>query len=155
MPDWLNIAAAVAGVVSAGLALWGIYYAAFSYFDRRLTRNQTYRRARAQDLRRPRIARLYEDWLDGALRLGPSPDGCPLVFARLRICLTLGLLYGLIFLVVAWAFFGGSVALSDDTVVPRLATNEPGFLRRGHLMLPCYIVLCCPSPKSPLGWPDR
>jgi hypothetical protein len=97
-------------------------YARFRHF-KELLADAEYRRAKAEALREPGFWRLYLRGLDESLKWLQRHFGHPLSPQALGVCLTVGLLYGVVFLLIAWGL-GAPATLQTTVLLPDVA--QPG-----------------------------
>jgi hypothetical protein len=122
-------------VVASILGLAALYFAAARHFRERLKVNESYRRARAEDLRHPGLTRLYEGLLHRALELLWTLMGAPWSLLAFFVCLTIGLFYSVLLLIVSWSFFGATAEFGQTALLPDWHVARRALLGIGALTL--------------------
>lgn len=104
----------------AGLCgISGYFYHRHSHSKSELA-DPDYRRAKADALRDPAWWRLYMRALGRSLDWLQRQFGHPLSARALGVCLTIGLLYGVVFLLLAWGF-GAPATPHSTRILPDIA----------------------------------
>lgn len=122
---------------------------------RELLPDPEYRRVKVEALRDPGLWRLYLRGLGGSLDWLQRHFGHPLGARALGVCLTIGLLYGVVFLLLAWGL-GAPATLQSTRILPDVAQPWRVVWSVGGLVwltAVVWIAICTPQiDLGALGW---
>jgi hypothetical protein len=116
MADWLHYL-----LLTLGGALIGYFRWAYTYFKGELKDDPTYREKAARWLTAHGLLIVYRDGLERALKWLQRWMGGPLSLRALGVCVTVSMVYSIIFFVGSWAASGpGTVGRTQ--FLPKLAS---------------------------------
>lgn len=118
MADWLLYLAG--GFLTISGALIGYFSWAYSYFKDELKDDPSYRAETAKALTRHAWLASYQRWLINALDWLDRWMGRPASLRALGVCVTVAMVYAVVFFVGSWAL-GGPGTVGNTLLLPKLA----------------------------------